>query len=165
MTTSNFQPSYPPVDDAINLIRSVDTDQLLRNVKRAGGVATDCLVWAAALIVLALQHGRKLLPHLASFLRAVADHIDPDSAPLTQPMTARDIPDTLEYFQARSVDRMKPPVVDTPTDAELAIDADLVDLPKTQLMAIYGTKSRRMTKEQLIHKITERRLITLEQGA
>ena len=160
MTTSNFQPSYPPVDDAINLIRSVDTDQLLRNVKRAGGVATDCLVWAAALIVLALQHGRKLLPHLASFLRAVADHIDPDSAPLTEPMTARDIPDTLEFFMAREIDRMQVPAPAIPTD--LSIDEDLAAMSKAQLMAEYGTKSRRMTKEQLQFKIMQVRALCQE---
>ena len=164
MTTSQLSPSFPPIDDAIHALRSVDRDRLLLNMKRAAGVASDCLIWAAALTVIAIQQGRKLLPHIATLLRAIADRLDPDSAPLTQPMTARDIPDTLEYFQARSVDRMKPPVVNTPTDAELAIDADLVDLAKSDLMRIYGTKSRRMTKEQLIHKITERRLITLEEG-
>ena len=166
MTISN--PSFPPVseplDAVIKAVRNIDSEQLYRTSRRGLAAASNCLVWAAALTVVFYRLAKQAMPHIAAFLRALADRIDPDSAPLTQPMTARDLPDTLEYFQARSVDRMKPPVVNTPTDAELAIDADLVDLAKADLMRIYGTKSRRMTKEQLIHKITERRLITLEEG-
>ena len=155
-------PSFPPVDDALRAIRSINTDQLLHNFKSAAALGRDCLIWTAALTVIAVQQGRKLLPHLASWLRALADFIDPDSAPLTQTMTARDIP-TLEFFQDR--DRMVRPTPTVPSTEELAIDADLVDLAKPELMAIYGTKSRRLSKEQLIHKIMERRATSLEEGA
>ena len=160
MTTSQLSPSFPPIDDAIHALRSVDRDRLLLNMKRAAGVASDCLIWAAALTVIALQHGRKLLPHLAAWLRAVADHIDPDSAPLTQPMTARDIPDTLEFFMAREIDRMQPPTPAIPEN--LSIDEDLAAMSKAQLMAEFGTKSRRMTKEQLQFKIMQVRALCQE---
>ena len=153
MTTSN--PSFPPIDDAIDAISNINTDQLLRNVKRAGRVATDCLIWAAAITVVTAQYARKLLPYLAIGLRALADLIDPDSAPLTQPMTARDIPDTLEFFTQR--DRMVRPKPTVPPATELAVDADLQTMTHKELMAEYGTKSRRLNKEQLIFKITEAR--------
>ena len=157
MTTSN--PSFPPVDDLIESIRNINTDQLLQNLRRAGRNATNCLIWAAALTVIAIQQGRKLLPHLASWLRSLADFIDPDSAPLAPPMTARDIP-TLEFFQAR--DRMVRPTPAVPSSDELAVDADLRNMTKPELMAEYGTKSRRLSKEQLIFKIMQRRQTTLE---
>ena len=155
-------PSFPPVDDLVDLVRSVDRKQVLLNVKRGAAIAADCLIWAAALTVIALQQGRKLLPHLATWLRSLADFIDPDSAPLTPPMTARDIPSTLEFFQAR--DRMVRPTPAVPSSDELAIDADLRNMTKPELMAEYGTKSRRLSKEQLIHKIMEVRHLCLEEG-
>ena len=153
MTTSN--PSFPPIDDAIDAISNINTDQLLRNVKRAGRVATDCLIWAAAITVVTAQYARKLLPYLAIGLRALADLIDPDSAPLTQPMTARDIPDTLEFFTQR--DRMVRPKPTIPPAEELAIPENLATKTKVELMALAGTTSRRLNKEQLIFKIEEAR--------
>ena len=42
--------------------------------------------------------------------------------------------------------------------------ADLVNMNKAELMAEYGTKSRRLSKEQLIHKIMEVRHLCLEEG-
>ena len=162
MTSTQFS-SFPPVSEParalVDLVRSVDRKQVLLNVKRGAAVAADCLIWAAALTVIAIQQGRKLLPHLASWLRSLADFIDPDSAPLAPPMTARDIP-TLEFFQAR--DRMVRPTPAVPSSDELAIDADLRNMTKPELMAEYGTKSRRLSKEQLIFKIMQRRQTTLE---
>jgi hypothetical protein len=164
MTISN--PAFPPVSEPISglvdLVRSIDRERALQNLKRAGAVGTDCLLWTAALTVVAFQQGRKLLPHLATWLRAFADFIDPDSAPLTPPLTSRDIT-TLEFFQTR--DRMARPTPAVPSSDELAVDADLQDMNHKQLMAEYGTKSRRLSKEQLIHKIMERRVTSLEEGA
>ena len=147
-------PSFPPVDDLVDLVRSVDRERLLQNLRRAGAVGTDCLIWAAALTVIAVQQGRKLLPHLASWLRALADVIDPDSAPLTPPMTARDIP-TLVFFAHR--DRLEKPAVQLPSPEELAVPDDLASLSKVELMKLAGVKSRRLNKEQLVFRIMEQR--------
>ncbi len=179
MTISN--PSFPPVSEPISglvdLVRSIDRERALQNLRRGLATASDCLLWTAAVTVVAIQQGRKLLPHLATWLRAFADFIDPDSAPLTPPLTSRDIT-TLEFFKTRQVrysatseptcyadlkrDRMVRPTPAVPSSDELAVDADLQDMNHKQLMAEYGTKSRRLSKEQLIHKIMERRQTTLE---
>ena len=153
MTTTTFPTSFPPVDDAIRLIRTFPVKRASHNFMRA---ATTVALWTVALAVVSARLIRQAAPHIAAFLRAVADHID------SQPMTARHVPDTLEYFQARSIDRMVKPKAESPVD--LAIDADLREMTKPQLMAEYGTKSRRMTKETLIHKIMERRLVSIEEG-
>ena len=153
MTTSN--PSFPPADDLIAAVRSIDVKTALQNFKTAGRNATDCLIWAAAITVVTVQYARKLLPHLAIGLRALADLIDPDSAPLTPPMTARDIPDTLEFFTQR--DRMVRPEPTVPPAEELAIPENLATKTKVELMALAGTTSRRLNKEQLIFKIEEAR--------
>ena len=153
MTTSN--PSFPPADDLIAAVRSIDVKTALQNFKSAAALGRDYLIWAVAITVVTVQYARKLLPHLAIGLRALADFIDPDSAPLTQPMTARDIPDTLAYFTQR--DRMVRPKPTIPPANELAVDADLQAMTHKELMAEYGTKSRRLNKEQLIFKITEAR--------
>jgi hypothetical protein len=145
-------PSFPPVDDLVDLVRSIDRERALQNFKRGLALASNCLIWTAALTVIAVQQGRKLLPHLASWLRALADVIDPDSAPLTPPMTARDIP-TLEFFK----DRMQRPAVQLPSQEELAVPDDLASLNKVELMKLAGVKSRRLNKEQLIHRIMEQR--------
>ena len=158
MTTSNSYPSYPPADDLIAAVRSINVKTALQNFKSAAALGRDCLIWAVAITVVIVQHARKQLPALAAGLRALADAIDPDSAPLTPPMTARDLPeriDTIEYFTQR--DRMVRPTPTVPSTAELAVDADLQAMTHKELMAEYGTKSRRLNKEQLIFKITEAR--------
>ena len=84
-----------------------------------------------------------LRPHLVRLLRVLIAMVN-------------NHPNTLDRMV-----RPKPPAL---SDAELAIDADLAVMSKRQLMAEYGTKSRRMTKETLVHKIMERRLTNLEMG-
>lgn len=166
MTTA--YPSFPPLEEPASALwraaSRIDRQRLYKSTRRGLAIASNCLVWTVALAVTTARLIKQAAPHLATFLRALADRIDPDSAPLTQPMTARDIPNTLEFFQARHIDRMPKPKPAVPTDDELAIDADLVDLTKPALMKIYGTKSRRMTKATLIHKIMERRRTNLEMG-
>ena len=157
MTISN--PSFPPLSEPLDGLRSylsrVDVKTTLQNFKSAAALGRDCPIWAIAIAVVAVERGRELLPHLATALRLLADAIDPDSAPLTPPMTARDIPDTLEFFTQR--DRMVRPKPTVPPATELAVDADLQTMTNKELMAEYGTKSRRLNKEQLIFKITEAR--------
>jgi hypothetical protein len=158
MTISPSIPaSFPPVDDAIRLIRTISVKRALHNFMRAGHVVTNCLIWTVALAVVSARLIRQAAPHIAALLRTVSDHLDP------QPMTTRDVPDTLEFFRAQSIDRMVKPKVKPNVD--LSIDADLREMNKPQLMSLYGTKSRRMTKETLIHKIMQRRLTNLEEGA
>ena len=157
MTISN--PSFPPLSEPLDGLRShlsrVDVKTTLQNFKSAAALGRDCLIWAVAIAVVAIERGRELLPHLASALRLLADAIDPDSAPLTPPMTARDIPDTLAYFTQR--DRMVRPKPTIPSPEELAMPENLATLTKKELMALAGTKSRRLSKEQLVFKIEEAR--------
>lgn len=166
MTTA--YPSFPPLEEPASALwraaSRIDRPRLYKTTRRGLAIASNCLIWAVALAVIAARLIKQAAPHVATFLRVLADHIDPDSAPLTPSMTARDLPDTLEFFQARHIDRMPKPKPVVPTDDELAIDADLVDLTKPALMALYGTKSRRFNKEQLIYKIMERRRTNLETG-
>lgn len=135
MTTSNLR-SFPPADDLIHLLRSTDYAAALDRIITA-------LLVVIAVVHICCMRLNALRPHLVRLLRVLIAMVN-------------NHPNTLDRMV-----RPKPPAL---SDAELAIDADLAVMSKRQLMAEYGTKSRRMTKETLVHKIMERRLTNLEMG-